>query len=247
MHFPTYDSDEQRASVGEQQSGDRARRLLVVFLAGSTAVHAVIVGVMPGFSNTPPVPPTVLEVLLQPSKPLPVAPPKPEPAREPHPSRKPEAQRRPGPPQTPPREVANAQPEPPPVLAMPGPAESTFTMAAPRPTEPPQPPQQPAPKAQVASVAVTPPAFNAAYLRNPAPRYPLASRRFGEQGTVMLRVLVTPEGQPARVDLEKTSGSAHLDNAAIEAVKGWRFTPARRGNEAVEGWVLVPIVFRLEG
>ena len=96
-------------------------------------------------------------------------------------------------------------------------------------------------------MAVAPPAFNAAYLRNPAPRYPPVARRSGEQGTVTLRVLVTPEGLPARVDLERTSGSVHLDNAALEAVKGWRFTPARRGSEAVEGWVLVPIVFRLEG
>jgi protein TonB len=56
---------------------------------------------------------------------------------------------------------------------------------------------------------------------------------------------VTTEGLPARVDLQKSSGSAHLDRAAIETVKGWRFKPARRGNEAVEGWVDVPVVFNL--
>jgi protein TonB len=49
------------------------------------------------------------------------------------------------------------------------------------------------------------------------------------------------------VELERSSGSTHLDTAALETVKGWRFNPARRGTEAVEGWVLVPIVFRLEG
>ena len=100
---------------------------------------------------------------------------------------------------------------------------------------------------QVASVAVTPPGFNAAYLRNPAPRYPLAARRAAEQGTVTLRVLVTREGLASRVAVEKSSGSPHLDAAALEAVKAWRFTPARQGADAVESWMLVPIVFRLEG
>lgn len=92
----------------------------------------------------------------------------------------------------------------------------------------------------------TPPLFNAAYLRNPPPRYPLAARRNGEQGTVTLRVLVDREGLPASVAIEKTSGYAPLDNAAREAVRAWRFAPARRGNQAVEAWVLVPVVFRLE-
>ena len=100
---------------------------------------------------------------------------------------------------------------------------------------------------EVASAAATLPSFSAAYLRNPAPRYPVAARRAGEQGTVTLRVLVTRDGRPARVDLEKTSGSAHLDAAALEAVRGWRFVPARQGPDAIESWVLVPIVFRLEG
>jgi protein TonB len=101
-------------------------------------------------------------------------------------------------------------------------------------------------RTEVASVAPTLPGFSAAYLRNPAPRYPVAARRAGEQGTVTLRVLVMRDGQPARVDVEKSSGSAHLDAAALEAVKVWRFVPARQGTDAIESWVLVPIVFRLE-
>jgi protein TonB len=106
------------------------------------------------------------------------------------------------------------------------------------------------PEGQVPSrepVATTPPAFNATYLRNPPPPYPLVARRNGEQGTVTLRVLVTREGAPASVSVEKTSGSGHLDRAALETVKSWRFVPALRGAEPIEAWVLVPIVFRLEG
>lgn len=94
--------------------------------------------------------------------------------------------------------------------------------------------------------ASTPPAFNAAYLRNPPPRYPPAARRNGDEGQVMLKVLVNIEGAPVRVELDQSSGSSLLDGAALEAVRGWRFVPARRGVQNVEGWVRVPLVFRLE-
>jgi len=100
---------------------------------------------------------------------------------------------------------------------------------------------------QSAAASITPPGFAAAYLLNPPPRYPLVARRNGEQGTVTLRVLVTRDGVPASVNVEKTSGSGHLDSAALEAVRTWRFAPARQGVQPVEAWVLVPIVFRLEG
>jgi protein TonB len=94
--------------------------------------------------------------------------------------------------------------------------------------------------------ASTPPAINAAYLRNPPPRYPPAARRNGDEGRVLLRVLVNPEGAAARVELDQSSGSPLLDGAALDAVRGWRFVPARRGAQNVEGWVRVPLVFRLE-
>jgi protein TonB len=75
----------------------------------------------------------------------------------------------------------------------------------------------------------------------------MSARRRGEQGTVMLRVFVTTDGLPSRVNIETTSGSSALDAAALDAVKTWRFVPARQGGQAVEAWVLVPIVFRLDG
>jgi protein TonB len=94
--------------------------------------------------------------------------------------------------------------------------------------------------------AGTPPDFRAAYLRNPPPTYPASARRRGEEGTVTLRVLVSAEGTPERVELERSSGSNALDLAALESVRQWRFAPARRGGAAHEAWVVVPIVFRLE-
>lgn len=121
--------------------------------------------------------------------------------------------------------------------------------AAPAASELPKPSaaESPERESRHAAAAQTLPSNNAAYLSNPAPRYPDVARRSGEQGTVTLRVRVARDGIALEVAVEKSSGSPHLDAAALEAVKAWRFTPARRGAEAVESWMLVPIVFRLEG
>ena len=93
---------------------------------------------------------------------------------------------------------------------------------------------------------VTPPRFDAAYLNNPAPAYPAISRRLQESGKVMLRVHVSREGVADQVMVKTSSGFPRLDEAAEAAVKKWRFTPAKQGEEALDGWVLVPIVFNLQ-
>ncbi|HJV48801.1 MAG TPA: energy transducer TonB [Geothrix sp.] len=94
--------------------------------------------------------------------------------------------------------------------------------------------------------SVAPPRFDAAYLQNPEPGYPALSRRFGEEGRVILRVLVNPEGQPEQVEVRQSSGHARLDQAALGTVRRWRFTPARRGSERLAAWVLVPLSFQLD-
>lgn len=90
------------------------------------------------------------------------------------------------------------------------------------------------------------PSFGADYLHNPIPEYPSMARRKGEQGRVLLKVLVTLNGDAGNVTLEKSSGSSYLDEAAMNAVKSWKFTPARSNNEPVSGFVTVPISFSLE-
>lgn len=102
------------------------------------------------------------------------------------------------------------------------------------------------PARNLAAESFTPPAFRAEYLRNPPPIYPLRARRDGVEGTVMLRVLVTAAGAPGKVEVDVSSGSEALDRAAQDAVRSWRFVPARRGDAAVDAWVVVPLVFRLE-
>lgn len=109
----------------------------------------------------------------------------------------------------------------------------------------------PAPAAPAATNApalaqLTPARYDAAYLHNPPPKYPPLSRRLGEEGKVLLKVRVTPEGLPAAVDLEKSSNFERLDEAARQVVSRWRFVPGKRGEEAVEALVIVPVVFRLD-
>jgi len=103
-------------------------------------------------------------------------------------------------------------------------------------TEPPQ-----------AAPPIVLPRFDAAYLQNPPPVYPALARRLGEQGRVLLRVLVTTTGQAERVELKTSSGAQRLDQAALDVVKRWRFVPARQGEQPVSAWVVVPISFSLEG
>ncbi len=93
---------------------------------------------------------------------------------------------------------------------------------------------------------ITQPRFDADYLSNPAPAYPPLSRRMGEEGKVQLRVFVDTNGRPSQIELKTSSGSPRLDQAAQEAVWRWKFVPARRGDETVAAWVLVPIVFTLQ-
>lgn len=89
------------------------------------------------------------------------------------------------------------------------------------------------------------PRYHAAALNNPRPAYPLAARRRGQEGKVVLRAQVTAEGHCAAVELKTSSGHALLDRSALQTVRQWRFVPARRGDLAVASWVEVPVTFRL--
>lgn len=139
--------------------------------------------------------------------------------------------------------------EPPPILAAPADAPSPV-VAAPAPPAPPAPVQviaPPGPPAPPAPLPVSQPIFNADYLDNPAPAYPPAARRNGEQGRVILRVLVSAIGSADDVQVRTSSGFPRLDESARDTVRRWKFMPAKRGTEAVPAWVLIPISFRLEG
>lgn len=155
-------------------------------------------------------------------------------------------------------------PPPPPAQAAPAPTPEPIgsgTLLAP--AEPPAAPAGPAttivaslpsrPPAAVAAVGPSPSAA-AESVTQPArpqggyqvrPSYPATPRRLGIQGTTLLRVHVLADGRIGDVLVEQSAGHPELDDAATDAVKRWRFDPARRGSDAVAIWVLLPVEFKL--
>jgi periplasmic protein TonB len=167
------------------------------------------------------------------------------------PREKPEVLPKPPPPPPKPQVRHKPQPAPqPPVITAQPEAPSTYAAPPAPPTPVPIPPVE-VPVAPVAvapepaPAPVIPPSFNAAYLNNPAPAYPLTSREMGEEGRVVLRVFVNERGQPQEVQVRTSSGFSRLDDAAKATVRQWKFVPAKRGDTAVGAWVLVPISFNL--
>jgi len=71
------------------------------------------------------------------------------------------------------------------------------------------------------------------------------SKRLNEQGTVILRVLVKSDGTAGHIEVKSSSGFPRLDQAAIDAVKKWRFNPATSDGKSIEEWYQVPIPFKL--
>ena len=107
---------------------------------------------------------------------------------------------------------------------------------------PPPPPRPVAPPPPPAAVAMAPGNVPVP-IESPAPRYPPDALRRGESGTVLLRVHVGADGVPVAVDLVSSSRSRALDRAASDAVRRWRFRPAQRNGQPVDGVVQVPISF----
>jgi len=99
---------------------------------------------------------------------------------------------------------------------------------------------------QQGTLSSTPPQFGAAYLNNPKPVYPQLAKQMRMEGTVMLKVLVSRDGNARSVEIAHSSGYEMLDRAAAAAVKDWRFIPARRGDTPIDEWVQIPIAFHLK-
>lgn len=78
------------------------------------------------------------------------------------------------------------------------------------------------------------------------PKYPMASRRRGEEGRVIVDVMVSREGKPQRVTLVSSSGFKELDRAAEEAVSTTLFIPGERNGKTVEATARIAIQFQLK-
>jgi protein TonB len=140
-------------------------------------------------------------------------------------------------------------PEPPPPPPLPPPART----AAPRTATAPPAAEPPAIRLEPPGVAGSGFAFGEAVrparpdgARNAPPAYPEAARRRGEQGVVTLEVDVAADGSVSGIRVAAGSGSAALDQAALDAVRRWRFTPAAQDGRPVPSSVRTSVRFRLE-
>ena len=176
------------------------------------------------------------------------------------------------PPPPPPPQIKPPPPPPPPTLPVRPSLAPTPLALAPEPV--PQPTQTPAapptlaatapvnapvsataPVAPASSVVVpAPPAAPtkvdlpttvADYQAKSPPVYPAMSRRMGEQGRVVMRVLIGADGVPQQAEVLQSSGHGRLDRAASDAVMRWRYVPGKRGGVPETMWFQVPIEFKL--
>ena len=90
------------------------------------------------------------------------------------------------------------------------------------------------------------PSSDADYLQNPKPAYPAMSKRLGEQGRVMVRVLIGVDGTAQQAQIRQSSGFERLDQAALITAQRWRYLPGKRGGVPEAMWFNVPINFVLE-
>ena len=79
----------------------------------------------------------------------------------------------------------------------------------------------------------------------PRPNYPPEARAGGREGKLRVKVLIAENGTPGEVQLAESSGSTSLDEAALTALRRWRFQPALRNGQPVLAWVTVPVIFSL--
>jgi protein TonB len=180
--------------------------------------------------------------------------PPPPPPKPPEPVKPPEPPKLTPPPKTPqpvltppptPQPPAPATPEPPAVLAAPTAAPTAPAVQAAPPAPPPPAPPAP-PPTPAAPAKVEMPSSKADYLHNPPPDYPRMSKRLGEQGKVVLKVLIGTDGTPQKVELVTSSGFERLDKSAMDAAMRWRYVPGKRGGVPEAMWYQVPIQFTLE-
>lgn len=226
LHFPI---PRARYAYGEN------KRPNVAALATSIAIALLaITAVMSGHVPLPKVHSERLQVMN-----LQAPPPPPPPAAQPQPQETPKPQQIVLPPTPLPSQpdaprihaIVSAQPSPPPAAVSETASASPVTSAA-----------SPSPTPSIEQAGD----LSASMISAAPPRYPQESRRKREQGTVVLSVLLDVDGSVASVSVAQSSGHARLDQAALSAVRRWRWSPTRRHGAAVQVKGVVEIPFVLQ-
>ena len=149
-------------------------------------------------------------------------------------------------------QVVKRKPEPikpQPLIAATTPAPSPMVVEQPPEPPKPAPPIEatppPAPAAPPAPPAAPKVVSGIEYVRQPVTIYPSLSKRLGEEGRVMLQVIVDTQGKPVSVEIAKSSGFARLDEAARKAMLEALFKPYMENGRPISTSVRAPINFDL--
>ncbi|MCZ4307323.1 MULTISPECIES: energy transducer TonB [Vibrio] len=92
-------------------------------------------------------------------------------------------------------------------------------------------------------VLITRPSFSA---RPTPPSYPRQARRRGVEGVATYEVWLDAEGKQIKQALVNSSGALMLDNAALKAIKKWKFSPHTVNGRAIAHRVQIPVRFKLD-
>lgn len=83
-------------------------------------------------------------------------------------------------------------------------------------------------------------------LHRVVPIYPEMARNAGIEGRVVVAVVIDTVGSVASATILASSGNSMLDAAALDAARGFRFTPAYQRDRPVPVQTSIPFSFRLE-
>ncbi|MDX8120207.1 energy transducer TonB [Janthinobacterium sp. GMG2] len=123
------------------------------------------------------------------------------------------------------------------------PPQPTRAEAAPVATAAPTAPAAPSPTPPAPSTPRT--VSSVEYIKAPQLIYPNLSRRLGESGTVVLRILINEKGLPEQILIQKSTGYNNLDEAGRQAAQRALFKPMIENGKPVPVYVLVPLTFQL--
>lgn len=83
-------------------------------------------------------------------------------------------------------------------------------------------------------------------LSAPSPSYPESARASNVEGTTVVGLIISVNGNVTSAWVESSSGNSILDQTAVNAVYGWQFVPAKQNGVAVEAQSRVPVSFTLK-
>ncbi|KAF0134975.1 MAG: TonB family protein [Candidatus Saganbacteria bacterium] len=78
------------------------------------------------------------------------------------------------------------------------------------------------------------------------PEYPISALEKGIEGVAYIQAAIGLNGGVEKVEVKNSSGNATLDDAALNAISHWRFSPASQNGSALSSWFEIPVRFQIK-